>query len=541
MPRDLLADSQPRDLLATKEPTDLIPNEMGMARRVGSDALIGLAQMGHGLLNTPSNLADALAAHHLISSGAAHVIPRQREYDFGSMVGVKDPTTLDKIIQGAAQYSPAMLMGGTTILGQMAAGSAFGATQSKDPLMGAAAGAGGGLVGGVGGKALGAVGEELPGLAKSLAEFLKETVQRKSTEDLANPLVNSLARQLGNPSTINKDASNEVIRAFKQEKLVSKDHFSPINNSDLRLDDLSENIDNPYKNYANAATKLLAQRENLTNLFGTGTDLGAKLNSELTKASSFLKGKEKWGVTFKEAAERVKTLGKLSATATSMGNRNEARLLIGLKTAMKDDVKNLLVKSGHKELATNWQTAIDHYRDHIMPFYKNRIINKIVTTGEKPVGMSLAKTLHDPANSVVMRKVGQPTKDALFSRLLTRGKTEATGITNQQPHEIASNWKNLDTDYKAQVKTHNPETASFFDELSKHLEQPEGAVKRGYKLAEDKLTSMLAKRSGTKPSGITSEAVDKYIPKGRKPFAHKFLSRAIESVLIPKLINEGNK
>jgi len=119
------------------------------AEKLAPNILAGLATMGHNVINAPHNIAK------LISPRLASKIPRQADYDYAQLLQLPEKATLaDKIVRGLAQYSPAMVMpvadmgiGGIEagLAAKMAANAApqalFGATQTENPLEGAAGGA----------------------------------------------------------------------------------------------------------------------------------------------------------------------------------------------------------------------------------------------------------------------------------------------------------------------------------------------------------------------------------------------------------------
>jgi hypothetical protein len=145
-----------KQLESSGQPNSDLPQDNfnpSFASKLAPNILSGLAQMGHGVLNTPSNIANYAASKGLIKPETAAKVPRQQDYDFSSMLKLPN-TTADKIVQGIAQYSPALLSPGAN-LGRIGAGieklpyagktlanilsnaipvSAFGATQSDQPL-----------------------------------------------------------------------------------------------------------------------------------------------------------------------------------------------------------------------------------------------------------------------------------------------------------------------------------------------------------------------------------------------------------------------
>jgi len=79
-------------------------------KKLPRNLLSGLAQMGHGLINTPHNLAG------LLSENLASKIPYQQEQDYSQQISNifnqnKKPDTLaDKLVQGFAQYAPSLAL-----------------------------------------------------------------------------------------------------------------------------------------------------------------------------------------------------------------------------------------------------------------------------------------------------------------------------------------------------------------------------------------------------------------------------------------------
>ena len=138
------------------EPLDQGPSFL---EKLPKNVLAGLAQMGHGLINAPHNITKA------ISPELAEHIPKQQEYNYPELLGLPHETTMaDRLIRGAAQYAPAMMMpvanmgiagAAANLPMRMAAQAipqaAFGATQNPNAVHGAlecaAAGAGGELLG----------------------------------------------------------------------------------------------------------------------------------------------------------------------------------------------------------------------------------------------------------------------------------------------------------------------------------------------------------------------------------------------------------
>jgi hypothetical protein len=77
--------------------------------KLAPNILAGMAEMGHSLINAPSNIGRFAASKGFISPETANMIPRQQDYDYSAMLKLPG-TTSDKIIQALAKNAPAMLM-----------------------------------------------------------------------------------------------------------------------------------------------------------------------------------------------------------------------------------------------------------------------------------------------------------------------------------------------------------------------------------------------------------------------------------------------
>lgn len=85
-------------------------------RNVGT----GLAQMGHGILNTPANIADYLARKEILPKDYEGKLWRQEEHDFGRMLGREGVKPGDAFISGVTEYLPYLLGGELGTLGKAA-------------------------------------------------------------------------------------------------------------------------------------------------------------------------------------------------------------------------------------------------------------------------------------------------------------------------------------------------------------------------------------------------------------------------------------
>lgn len=77
--------------------------------KLAPNIVAGLAQMGHGILNVPSNMARGAANLGWIGRDTANAVPRQQDYDFSEMLKLPG-TTGDKIVQSLVKNAPAVAL-----------------------------------------------------------------------------------------------------------------------------------------------------------------------------------------------------------------------------------------------------------------------------------------------------------------------------------------------------------------------------------------------------------------------------------------------
>ena len=107
--------------------------------RVLGDVISGLAKMGHGIVNAPSNIGRSLSEMGMIQPSTAAAIPRQQDYNYSSELGIPNPTFGDMLLQGAVKETPYLLGGGLSSIPRMAAAAGVeGLTQSESPFQTAA-------------------------------------------------------------------------------------------------------------------------------------------------------------------------------------------------------------------------------------------------------------------------------------------------------------------------------------------------------------------------------------------------------------------
>lgn len=299
----------------------------------------------------------------------------------------------------------------------------------------------------------------------------------------APDVLDSLIPENVDRSNLNQANTDAVQQAYKNNKATAKQKYDALGQyDDTRLDQYGGA--EQYPQYGEAATQLLAQRNNLQNLFGSDSDLGNKLKGELDKASSFLSNNQTFGATLGDARTRTQQLGNLASQLYNNGNNNEARLIMGLKSGLEGDVKNVLTNNGQPQIGSLWDDATSYYRNNITNFWDNPVINK-ATQGTVSSGTRLAQALHlpDPRIGNILSQLPQDNKNIALAQLISKGKgTTSSGAFNLDADKIAGNYAGLDQNVKRAVSTYNPDADSFFENLrtdllnNKRIEEGKGAL-----------------------------------------------------------------
>lgn len=102
-------------------------------KRVGQNALAGLSELGHGLINTPANIADYLSRKEFINPSYEGRFPRQQEHDFASMVGREGSKPGDALLSSLVESIPYLLGG------ELGLAKGFGRTAQRGAALGAQA------------------------------------------------------------------------------------------------------------------------------------------------------------------------------------------------------------------------------------------------------------------------------------------------------------------------------------------------------------------------------------------------------------------
>lgn len=342
----------------------------------------------------------------------------------------------------------------------------------------------------------------------ALSQNINDVQNQLIQHDNANKYINNLSGDVDDKANINSYLKDKLTNAYKKEKSIANENYSDLDNSDIRFDIEANkgNIPGFLSNYQSEASKLLAQKENLSNLFGTSSDLGASLNKELNAADDFIHGKIKWGTTLPEMVDRTRTLGRLQSAANGAGRYNEARLLGNLRDALKQDTSNALQQIGRPDLDAGLQAADAHYRDHVVPFWNDsEIRNTVQDKNYMPQGMRLTNALHDQNNLAVLNKLPTEAKNAALYQLITRGKGTSSGISNMDAKDVASRYSSTPSETKSVINSYNPKANDYFEALSQYL-----SPTKSKDALTDKLSDLKDQTKQPLPQNEADKLVSKY-------------------------------
>lgn len=422
--------------------------------KLAPNILVGLAQMGHGIINTPSNVGKFLESKFPEGTLASKLglkassIPRQQDYDYAKLLKLPENATLsDKLIQGFAEYAPSMALPAADIgiagkaiskipgiggylekaAGNIIPQSAFGSTQTENPLVGAGEGA---ITGAVAPAIEGAINSLRPSqfLRGNLSpeELAKNLEITKGTNTGLGDVIESpyLKRQLENTLTaVPFSGATQVLqKTGKQtqergEELMSrmlgdnnpdkvpetlatlmskqyKDHRNLKENLYNEVDELAEkrklNLELP--EFAKKANKYMDAIES-TNILKHEPDSKKILNKLInyknpvkeTKNIGSIVDKEgnplinetiKSYPTLKEANILKGTLrdySKSFATSPDASQRRMAKVFGDLSSSLKNDIKNSVEKSGDEVLKKSYGKAEENYAKNFSPFLDKQI------------------------------------------------------------------------------------------------------------------------------------------------------------------------
>lgn len=437
-------------LADTQEAVNQIPAQNNLpltnppgALHYGASALAGIADIGHGLLNTPHNIAN------VFSPSLAAKIPTQQDYNFGQMLGVNNPNLLDKLIEGGVQYAPYMIGGEAAIaakgaeslplltraLIQSGAGATFGATQSQNPVSGALLGAG-----------LGAASEAAPALVGAT----KNAINAVRPQSFAQQLMDSLSG--GNTLEGNAQSlASDIRNAYQQQVTNGQAKYQPI--FDAYGNNPIYNRVAPifgtsqkgiYENVGNAA------RENYS---GDLKDLHDNFisNPTLNNAQQLQSqlGAEIGTLKYANAKGNLDTSGK-----------NTLQSYQNARTALLNDMNNYLGTKG-LDAVSAYRSATANWDKNITPYLSDSNLAQIAKGEiENPSYSQINSIFKSPEPEIqkVVSDMGEGANNKiLFNEL---GKTNA----NLTPERLTSAVNQLDNKGLSSYVT--PDLQSQFDQVA---------------------------------------------------------------------------
>lgn len=326
---------------------------------------------------------------------------------------------------------------------------------------------------------------DLANQANYLMQLKNQEGAEKSNIDSIKNSAHNLLSSIDNPQKTNDAIANDIKRAFSKEKKIANENYEPINKSNIRLE--TTGYVEPFKNYKSAALDLLAQRENLKNLFGTDSELGSRLNKEIDIAQKFIDGNQDKGATLNELVDRTRNLGRLQSAANGAGNRNEGRLLGNLRDGLLSDIHGNLNKIGRDDLSNVLLNANEHYKKDYLPFFSDKTIRDSHLNNNVPVGDALGKALHNPNNAAVLNKLNPAAKDAAAFQMLAKGRGKSSsGNPIISANKLSLNYSSLADEFRTQLASHKPELDSSLqtlaDSIAKHKELQKIGTKLGSQL-----------------------------------------------------------
>lgn len=390
--------------------------------KLPANIIAGLAQMGHGLINAPHNITKA------ISPELAEHIPKQQEYNYPELLGLPHETTMaDRLVRGMAQYAPAMMMpvAEMGIAGQAASlpmrmgaqavpQAAFGATQNPNAvhgaLEGAAAGAGGELLGSAIKSGFNALkpsnllrGNLSPQELKANLEATEGTMTGLGRV-LESPMLNRLYENFL-PHVIGSGAESQMQKTAGQITSKGENLLEKVRGK-LNPGDFGVQIQEALKKASQQAKKekeagfaklnkmadeagLTVGRENFQQRAKDVLDeinLSPELKAKMTP--SLLKDLERYATNPEGNTLKLTNIfrGKIGDEANELyqkGNAHESGLLYGLKDALSQDIESAFASNPNKALKSAYEQNQKDFMTKYAPF-EDRDIVKFTKQGGDP-------------------------------------------------------------------------------------------------------------------------------------------------------------
>lgn len=466
-----------------------------------ADLLGGAAQGGHELLNAPSNIANYAASKGLLPQSVAAKIPRQQNYDFAKMLGVNDPSMIDKALQFLPQMAPyiaggeaAGLAKAPALVGRLSSGLSPGAGAAANlaGIMGKNALFGGGAAIATGNNPM--TGATLGAAGGALGEGVNAGINKLRPSNLfaggASPqqLQQNLQAAQGTQTPLGNVIQSPMLQRF-YENILTK---VPGSGANKKLQNVADTLSTQGKSILDS---LLSGNQ----AGDVGETLQKSLKSRLAtleaeKRSNFAQpnkiadeagltiGRENFANAAKDELANLKAspellretdpklLDDLSAYANSTEGNNlklsnifkgkindkardafsenkahEAGIYQNLKNALQQDVDSAIESFGNDSLKTAHENAMNFYREHIVPFEDPNILKFTKRGGDT-----------DTLLSTFVRKGGTNDRGNLIKTLVDKLPDEhkllpAYGYLSKAlnedgtlaPNVLARQWNNL--------------------------------------------------------------------------------------------------
>jgi hypothetical protein len=392
VPRDLFeengitANTTPRDLFSVnnipiQSPMDQIPQNQSMPidKRIAADVLAGFAQMGHGILNTPSNIAQYLSKKDLISPETANLIPRQKDYDYSAMLGLPNPSTADKALQSVAQYAPLIPFSELKAANTLA-GGVFGATQNENPASGFIEGA---------------LGQTIPAAAFKGITKIPKALENFHPQKLANAILEDLGKGKSVPKTI-ENMVEKLKSSYSIRKAGSDKIFSPVNtkHNNKYIDEYLDNylgLDKDIEKYFTPSLRKMNDAFLNKPTFKNAHDLQSQLGYEIRDLEK------------QKAAQTLDTAGK-----------NQLEHYRETRDSLVKDIKKYFERKDPKS-GQVYKKGLENWQKEIVPYYSDPLLAKIVQGKVKNPGNEITNIFKNPEENIqkVVKDVGPDLLDSL--------------------------------------------------------------------------------------------------------------------------------
>lgn len=324
--------------------------------KLAPNILAGLANFGHGIVNSPHNLIN------LISPQAASYIPKQDEYDFSSMLKLPG-TTGDKLVQGLTEGIPSILMPSAKL-----------------------------------GKA-GEVISKVPGAGKYISDALGRIIPQVGLGAATNENPIEGAKNMGEAQLIGEilPAGGRAVKGIGE--LLNPEKFSR---------DLTKNIEKYYKEAKNKAGKYfedvkgkhgfdeIYDAKNTTRKIGHGVESENYLSLDKKVINKYFPSKVKKlhedfikDPTLNKAHKLERELGYMSSFYKRNYSKKDplydemARSMDHARNRLSKDIKVFLGKE-NKDSLKKWEKGKEIYKNEVVPFEGTSPIMNAANGSRKP-------------------------------------------------------------------------------------------------------------------------------------------------------------